>query len=221
MLILSFSAIADSKMSVDLSIDKLNYHKPNKGIGEAGVLIFKTANVNNNGIVLNVTNANDYFNSQIFIRPTFLGFVTQFGNYGFPLSPDTFFNTLNQAELLNSKLVLDDNQLNLSGEAFSFVDNSNNVKLKTFRLYCQSAANFEGKPNIDVPTGDIMTNCFNFLTLNGNYIPNNDMASVEYTAIDKNEKTFIQAQVKSFDLRKSEIKLNLVTTKTVDRKSVV
>ncbi|MDD4976670.1 MAG: hypothetical protein PHY93_20110 [Bacteriovorax sp.] len=213
--IFSFTAFADTKLSVDVSIDKLTFQKPPKGVGKAGILIFKTANVNNNGIVLNINNVNNYFDSQIFVRPTFLGFTTQFGNYGFALEAGSIINSLNQTELQNSKLVLDDNQLNLSGEYFSFINPDSSVKLKTFRLYCQSMVNTGANSNIDTPSNDMTANCFNFLTLNGNYAPNNEAASLEYEGIDKGEKTYLQAQIKSFDLRKNQINANLISAKSV------
>ena len=131
---LSLSAIANTKLSIDLSIDKLNFQKPQKGVGKAGNLIFKSANVNNSGVVLNINNVNNYFDSEIFVRPTFLGFTTQFGNFGFPLEANSVINKLNKTELQNSKLIFDDNQLNLSGEYFSFFNIDSNVKLKKFRL---------------------------------------------------------------------------------------
>jgi hypothetical protein len=217
--IFSFTAMADTKLSVDVSIDKLIFQKPPKGVGKAGILVFKTANVNNNGIVLNINNVNNYFDSQIFVRPTFLGFTTQFGNYGFALEANSIINSLNQTELQNSKLVLDDNQLNLSGEYFSFINPDSSLKLKTFRLYCQSMASTVTDSNLDAPSSDMMANCFNFLTLNGNYAPSNEAASLEYEAIDKGEKTFLQAQIKSFDLRKNQINANLISAKSVSNDS--
>lgn len=217
--IFSFTTLAATKLSVDLSIDKLNFQKPPKGVGKAGVLIFKTANVNNNGVVLNINNVKNYFDSQIFVRPTFLGFTTEFGDYGFPLEADSVINSLEQTELLNSKLVLDDNQLNLSGESFNFINTDSSVKLKTFRLYCQSMTSAEPIAKDDAPSSDMMANCFNFLTLNGNYAPNNEAALLTYEGIDKGEKTFLQAQIRSFDLRKNQINANLMSAKSVSNDS--
>lgn len=215
----SIASIAESKFSVDLTIDKLNFQKPEKGVGKAGILIFKSANVNNNGIVLNINNVNNYFDSQIFVRPTFLGFTTQFGNYGFDLDAKSLLNNLNQTEMLNSKLILDANQLNISGEYFSFINPDSSVKLNKFRLYCQSLANLDPNTTAEAPSTDMMANCFNFLTLNGNYAPNNEFATLEYEGIDKGEKTFMQAQVRSFDLRKTQLSANLSTAKFVSNDS--
>lgn len=205
---------AETKLSVDVSIDSLNFQKPPKGVGKAGNLIFKSANVNNNGIVLNINNVNNYFDSQIFVRPTFLGFTTQFGNYGFALEADSIINSLHQTELKNSKLILDDNQLNLAGEYFSFINPSANVKLKTFRLYCQSLLSSIASENI-APNDDLVANCFNFLTLNGNYAPNNESALLEYVGVDKGDKTFLKTSVRSFDLRKNQINANLISLQSV------
>lgn len=217
-MIFSFGAFAESKLSVDLTLDKLQFQKPPKGVGRAGTLIFKSANVNNNGIVLNLTNVNNYFDSQIFIRPTFLGFTTQFGNYGFPLEDGNVFNDINYTELQNSKLILDDNQLNLAGEYFTFMSSDTSVKLNNFRLYCQSLAAIAATENpLDPPTNEMIKNCFSFLTLNGSYLPNNEFANLEYEGVNKTngEKIFVKTSVRSFDLRKNQINANLANTKTV------
>ena len=215
---LSVSAIAESKISVDVGIDKLTYVKPPKGVGKAGILIFKNANVTNNGIVLNVNNVNNYFDSEIFVRPTFLGFTTQFGNYGFAIDEKSIINSLNQTELQNSKLVLDDDQLNLSGEYFSFINPGLSVKVKNFRLYCQSMAS---SGMVDAPSNDMMKNCFNFLTLNGSYTQNNQAAFLEYEGFDKGDKMLAQVNVRSFDLRKNQINANLLSVKTVSNDSYI
>ncbi len=217
-ILFTHTAHADNKLSVDVSIDQLTFQKPTKGVGKAGVLIFKSANVNNNGIILNINNVNNYFDSQIFVRPTFLGFTTQFGNYGFSLEADSIINSLNQTELKNSKLVLDDNQLNLSGEFFSFINPDSSVKLKTFRLYCQSSLSSASAENtVDAPSNNMMENCFQFLTLNGSFAPNNEAAILQYEGIDKTngDKNFLEAKVKSFDLRKNQINANLISLKSV------
>ena len=208
----SFSTIADSKLSIDLAIDKLFFQRPPKGVGKAGTLIFTHANVDNNGILLNINNVNNYFDSQIFLRPTFLGFNTQFGNYGFALDDKSFFNSLNQTELQNSKIILDDNQLNLSGEYFTYISPESSIKLKTFRLYCQSPL---PDPGSDPTTNSMMTNCFNFLTFNGNFAPNNQSASLLYEGVNNGDKMLIKAQVKSLDIRKTEMNLNVISANTI------
>ncbi len=220
--IFSLGAMAENKLSVDLTLDKLQFQKPPKGVGRAGTLIFKTANVNNNGIVLNLTNVNNYFDSQIFVRPTFLGFTTQFGNYGFALEEGNVFNNINYTELQNSKLVLDDNQLNLSGEYFNFISPDASVKLNNFRLYCQSlAALTPASYTLDTPGSEMIKNCFSFLTLNGSYVPNNEFATLEYEGINKvnGDKFFVKTNVRSFDLRKNQINANLVNTRSVSNDS--
>lgn len=221
-LLISGASFAETKLSLDVVIDKLQFQKPPKGVGKAGILVFKSANVNNNGILLNINNVNNLFDSQIFVRPTFLGFTTQFGNYGLTLEADSLINAVNQTELQNSKLILDDNQLNISGEFLSFLNTDSSVKLKTFRLYCQSLADLEASAtSTDSTANDMIKNCYSFLTLNGNFAPNNEVASLEYEGIDKvsGDKTFLQADIRSFDLRKNRINANLKSAKTISNDS--
>jgi hypothetical protein len=210
-ILFSLNCFAETKFSVDVSIDKLIFQKPLKGVGKAGTLNFKTANISNNGIVLNVDNVNKYFDSQIFIRPTFLGFTTQFGNYGFTIEDASALNLINKTELQNAKLLLDDYQLNLSGQFFSATNADSSVKLKNFLLYCQNSGMMpaDGAKLIDAPSADILKNCFSFLTLNGSYIPLSTGAEIEYEAVKNNEKIFLQSQVRSFDLRKNLINADL------------
>lgn len=215
--IFSLTVFAETKFSVDVSIDKLTFQKPAKGIGKAGILNFKSANMINNGIVLNVNNVNNYFDSQIFVRPTFLGFTTQFGNFGFALEDVSVLNQINQTELQNAKLILDDYQLNLSGQFFSVTNKDSSVKLKNFLLYCQGngVAPLDVNQATESPSTDIIKNCFSFMTLNGSYIPLNPSAQIEYEGVENNDKTFMQSEVRSFDLRKTLINADLVNAKIV------
>lgn len=222
------SVFAETKLTVDITIDKVQFQKPPKGVGRAGTLIFKSANVNNNGIVLNINNVNNYFDSQIFVRPTFLGFTTQFGNYGFALEADSIINSVVNTEMINSKLLFDDAQLNLSGESLNFMNTDASIKLAKFRLYCQNtgapAPALDSLPGTtEAPSNDMMKSCLNFLTLNGNYMPGNESAALEYEGVDlkTGEKTFVQTKVKSLDLRKTEINASLLATKSVSNDSYV
>lgn len=217
LLIFSLTAFAETKFSVDVSIDKLTFQKPAKGVGKAGILNFKSANVINNGIVLNVNNVNNYFDSQIFVRPTFLGFTTQFGNFGFALEDVSVLNQINQTELQNAKLILDDYQLNLSGQFFSATNVDSSVKLKNFLLYCQGngVAPLDTNLVAESPSTDIIKNCFSFMTLNGSYLPLNPLAQIEYEGVKNKDKTYMQSEVRSFDLRKTLINADLASAKIV------
>lgn len=221
--LVSFCTFAESKMTVDLTIDKLQFQRPPKGVGRAGNLIFKTANVNNNGIVLNINNVNNYFDSQIFVRPTFLGFTTQFGNYGFTLEQDSLLNSIVSTELINSKLIFDDVQLNLAGESLAFMNIDTSIKLAKFRLYCQNSGAPAPQVTVDAPSSDMMKSCLNFLSLNGNYAPGNESAALAYESVDAKtgDKTFLQANVRSFDLRKTEINASLLNAKSVSNDNYI
>lgn len=216
--LLAISAYAEEpKTSFDVTIDKLNFVRPIKGVGKAGTLVFKSASVLNNGIVLNVNNVNNYFDSQIFVRPTFLGFTTQFGNFGFGIEESNMINTVKQTDLTNAKFIMDDNQLALSGESMNFVNVDSSVRLKGFRLYCQN--NTLAVKETGAIQTDILSSCFSFMTLNGTYQPGNELAELEYEGIDGADKTFIKAKVRSFDIRPNEILANLPTATTVSNDS--
>ncbi len=202
---------AESKISMDLNVDRLSFVKPIRGVGKAGSMVFKYANIINNGIVLNVNNVNDLFDSQIFIRPTFMGFTTQFGSYGFNIEEGSVLSNLQQSDLQNAKIVLDDLQLNLAGQSFSFLIPGISVKVANFRLYCQNVNQVNA---LAEPTSDLFKNCFNFLTLNGSYLLNKDSASLIFEGEDHGDKIFIDTKVRSFDLRKNQINVSLLETKT-------
>lgn len=210
------SVQAQEKMSFDVTIDKLNYTRPLKGVGRAGNLVFKTASVFNNGIVLNVNNINNYFDSQIFVRPTFLGFTTQFGNFGFGIEENSVINTIKQTDLLNAKFIMDENQLTLSGESMDFMNEDSSVKLKAFRLYCQNNSLLKSAGSAQA---DVLSSCFSFMTLNGTYQPGNEQAVLEYEGVDGVDKTYIKAKVKSFDIRRNEILVQLPSVTTVSNDS--
>lgn len=214
----SNQVFAEDKMSFDVSIDKLNFVKPVKGVGKAGTLIFKSASFFNNGIVLNVNNVNNYFDSQIFVRPTFLGFTTQFGNFGFGIEENSLISNVLQTELVNSKVIMDDNQLTLSGEYMYFVNEESTLKLKSFRLYCQNNSLTKATNPTQTQT-DVMNSCFKFMTLNGTYQPGNETAQLEFEGVEGEDKTFIKASVNSLDIRQNEILANFPAITTVSNDS--
>ena len=211
-LIFSSTLYAENKLSADLVIDDLKFQRPPKGIGKAGTLIFKSANVNNNGIILNLNNVNNFFDSQIFLRPTFIGFTTQFGNYGFTLEENNMLASIQTMQLQNSNFILDDNQLNLSGEHLKFVNIDTDLLLKKFRLYCQTSA-----------TTDLVTGCLNYLTLNGTNTAENVHALLEYKGINlkTGDKTNLQAKVKTVDIRKNNISMTMSALKSVSNDSYI
>ena len=211
-IICSFSSIADSKLSIDLAIDKLFFQRPPKGVGKAGTLIFTHANVNNNGILLNINNVNNYFDSQIFIRPTFLGFNTQFGNYGFALDDKSFFNSLNQTELQNSKIILDDNQLNLSGEYFTYnIISANTVSNDTYFINASNldlnCAKDEDLKTLDVPK--IKKACLNRLNL----------APLKVNMIDKVSNSAFNLDIKNIAIKDKIVYMALNNGSLSDKSS--
>lgn len=202
----------ETKLSAELVIDDLQFQRPVKGVGRAGTLIFKSANVNNNGIILNLTNVNKFFDSQIFLRPTFLGFTTQFGNYGFTLEENNLFSPVKTMQLQNSNFILDDNQLNLSGEHLKFVNTDTDVMLKNFRLYCQSSV-----------ATDMVTSCLNYLTLNGTNTPENVYATLDYKGVNlvTGDKTELLAKVRTIDIRKTNLSMSMTGLKSVSNDSYI
>lgn len=204
--------MAETKLSADLIIDDLQFERPVKGVGRAGTLIFKSANINNNGIILNLTNVNKIFDSQIFLRPTFLGFTTQFGNYGFTLEESSTLAAIKTIQLQNSNFILDDNQLNLSGEHLKFVNTDTNLLLKKFRLYCQSSVN-----------NDLVTSCLNYLTLNGTNTAENVYAAIDYKGVNlvTGDKTELLAKVKTVDIRKTNLSISMNGLKSVSNDSYI
>lgn len=211
--------MAKNNLSADLIVDDLQFQKPDQGVGQAGTLVFKSAKVNSNGMVLNLTNVNKIFDSQIFLRPTFLGFTTPVGDFGLPLEENSIFTSIQSMQLHNSNLILDDNQLNLSGERFNFVNTDTDVLLKNFRLYCQNTT-LEALDEGTV-SPSMINNCLNYLTLNGTSTPENVFADLEYKGVDlkTGDKTSVQAKVKSFDIRKNSLAMNLTAPKSVSNDS--
>lgn len=201
------------KFLLDAFIDKLQFLKPTRGVGKAGTFIFKSVNFNNNGIVLDLTNINNMFDSQIFIRPTFLGFTTPVGSYGFELAPGSFLGNVEQADLVNSKVIVDESQFNLAGEHLSYFTLASKIKLKKFRIYCQKELNASRRAK-----ASSIEDCLNFLTVNGNYEFNsaNEAATLEYEGTNNitGERNLIETEIKNFDLRKNELMLSLKKIKS-------
>lgn len=219
-LLFSLTAIADNKFSVEMTVDQLKYEKPIKGIGKAGILNFEFANINNNGIVLNINNANKYFNSQIFVRPTFLGFTTEFGNYGVAIEETSVLNQVAKTELQTAKLILDDSQLSLFGKYFSFMIPDTSVKLKNFLLYCQGNG-VAASGITDNSSVDLTKSCFNFMSLNGVSLLESSIPEIEYEGITTTDKVFLKSSVKNFNMTKKQITAELPVAKIVSNDSFI
>lgn len=220
-LVVSSSVMAKNNLSADVVIDDLQFQKPDQGVGSAGSLIFKSAKVNSNGMTVNLSNVNKIFDSQIFVRPTFLGFTTQFGDFGLTLEESNPLNSVQSMQLHNSNLLLDDNQMNLSGELFKFVNTDADVLLKNFRLYCQNST-LEILEDGSTPSpADVITKCLNYLTLNGASTPTNVYSDLEYKGVDlkTGDKMSVQTKVKSFDVRKDSLAMSLLAPKSVSNDS--
>lgn len=219
-LVVSSNVMAQNNLSADVTVDDLQFKKPDQGVGAAGTLIFKSAKVNGGGMVVNLSNVNKIFDSQIFLRPTFLGFTTQFGDFGLTLEENNILTSVQTMQIHNSNLILDDNQMNLSGELFRFVNTDADMQLKNFRLYCQNTA-LEALEDGSVPPSSMINNCLNYLTLNGTSAPGNVYSDLEYKGVDlkTGDKMNVQAKVKSFDIRKTSLAMNLTTPKSVSNDS--
>ena len=219
-LVVSSNVMAKNNLSAEVVIDDLQFQKPDQGVGSAGSLVFKSAKVNNSGMAININNVNKIFDSKIFMRPTFLGFTTQFGDFGLTLEENNPLTSVQSMQIHNSNLILDDNQLNLSGEHFKFINTDADVQLKNFRLYCQNIIS-ESQDEEGAPPSNIITNCLNYLTLNGTSTPENVFSDLEYIGVDikTGDKMSVQAKVKSFDIRKNSLAMNLTAPKTVSNDS--
>lgn len=219
-LVVSSNVMAQNKLTAEVSIEDLQFKKPDQGTGSAGAMIFKSAKVNGNGMVINLNNVNKIFDSQIFVRPTFLGFTTQFGDFGLTLEENNIMTAVREMQIHNSNLILDDNQMNLSGEYFKFINTDADVLLKNFRLYCQNSP-LVALDDGTSPPSDLVTNCLNYLTLNGASTAGNVYSDLEYKGVDlkTGDKTNVLAKVKSFDIRKNSLALNLLTPKSVSNDS--
>lgn len=219
-LVVSSNVMAQNNLTADVVIDDLQFKKPDQGVGPAGTLIFKSAKVNGNGMVVNLSNVNKIFDSQIFFRPTFLGFTTQFGDFGLTLEENNILTSVQEMQIHNSNFILDENQLNLSGEHFKFVNADADMQLKNFRLYCQNTT-LETLEDGSTPPSDIIRNCLGHLTLNGSSTPGNIYSDLEYKGVDLKtaDQMSVQAKVKFFDIRKNSLSMNLVTPKSVSNDS--
>lgn len=205
---------ASKKFAMDISFEKLNYTKPNQGIGRAGSLIFKSASMVNDDLVLNITNVNNMFDSQIFVRPTFIGATTQFGNFGTNVEESNLLNTILKADLEDANVLFDENQVNFSGKLLNFSNATTTAKLEMFRVYCQNSI----VASTESQTPDVMKTCLNFLTLNGSFSATNPTANVEYVmklGENLSDKLYVQSKIRSFDIRKTQISLDIPSITTV------
>jgi hypothetical protein len=208
--LISSIAFAASNFGIDMNVEKVVYNKPKNKIGKAGSLVFKSAKIYNDGITMDINNLNNMFNSQLFIRPNFLGFTTQFGNFGYAIDGNSALKEINQSALDNSQISMDDYQMNFSGENFLIGTDKIKLRMQKYRIYCQGtpASNLVDETTEVKASGsfDIVKNCLNFSTINGAYNNTNQVADVDFESFES--KAQMKFKMKKVELRSKTLKID-------------
>ncbi len=146
--------------SIEIDIKDMKYKKPNRGVGFAGELKFTKVNMYRDGMVLALDNKGEIFNSQIFVRPTFIGFKSPYTSVGFAME-EGGLSDIDSGGLKNSRIVINDRYFSFSGEEFTYKDKTTDLLLKGFRYYCSSHDKYEAGS-----TEGIIAGCLTDSTLN-------------------------------------------------------
>lgn len=200
-LLLSSSVLAkDPKDSIEISIKDLSFTMPKNGKGIAGDLNFSRVNMFRDGMVLALDNQKEIFNSKIFIRPTFIGFKSDYTSIGFKISKDAFAE-VNKTTLINSKITMNETYFNFSGERFHLNTKNSKLDLKGFRYYC------DAHPELDSTSGEgIIAGCLKNSTFNS--LNKNEDANADYIyqrSGDKESSIKVNTALKQLELKEDKI----------------
>jgi hypothetical protein len=203
------SAFAVTSNSVEIDIKELEYNRPNRGIGFAGDLKFTKVNMFRDGMVLALDNKDSHFDSQIFVRPTFIGIKSPVLQLGFSLENE-ILASIERATLDKSRVVINDRYFIFSADEFNYKDDSTTLTLNDFRFFCSSHESYQAG-SIE----GIIAGCLTDSNVNAKKEGGTSSATVVYkSGPDETSKGMkLEGNVKSMEVSSNNIKAKLEKAK--------
>jgi len=202
----SASVNAAPSNSIEIDIKEMKYQKPNRGVGFAGDLKFTKVNMFRDGMVLALDNKGEIFNSQIFVRPTFIGFKSPYTSVGFAMEEGAMAD-IESASLKDSRVVINDKYFSFAGELFKYKDKTTDLELSGFRYFCSSHEKYEAG-SVD----GIIAGCLTDSALNAKVEGGLSGAKIVYNAspeTPEDEEIRFQGDIKSVKVLSESITAQL------------
>tara|TARA_Y100000590_G_scaffold469529_1_gene657737 strand:- start:188345 stop:190339 length:1995 start_codon:yes stop_codon:yes gene_type:complete len=128
----------DFQDKVDIEIDSLDFVRPENGIGNSGTFKFRKFHVQNPKFSIFVGNENSLFDSNIFIKGSLVGIKGPQTRFAYDLDEINadYLHSFKYAKVRNTKLLMDKEGINFSGEYYKIRKPESILELQNFIWNC-------------------------------------------------------------------------------------
>lgn len=195
-----------SNDSIDMDIETLTYNRPKSGIGISGELVFNSLDFYRGGMYLQLNNKNTIFNSNIFIRPGFVGFTGPHTSLGFSVEEDSPLKTLQKMTMKKSQILINDRFFQLAGAGFTYQDLTTEIKLENFGYYCKGHPNYNSTDAEGIIAGCLL---YSKVSPSKEKKKKGEVLNLYYKSTDKTGSTILSGKVKEIEIKSDNIHMNI------------
>lgn len=200
------AAIKKSNNSIDMEIESLDYTRPKSGIGISGELLFKSLVFFRDGLYLQLNNKDTIFDSDIFIRPGFVGFTGPYTSLGYNIEDDSPLKDLQKLTIAKSKILINDRFFRLSGKNFTYKDKEAQLTLENYGYHCKGHPDYNSTDADGIIAGCLTNSKVTPLTSKKN---SNTTLNLSYIGTDKDGETKLDGKVKKIEIKKKKLLMDI------------
>lgn len=172
----------DAKYKVDIVVDSLDFIRPESGKGRAGTFQFQKFHFNSANSSIFLENNNNIFDSTVYIKDKFIGIKgpnTRF-SYNLAQVDAEYLHTFYWAKIKSTRLLMDDEQIKLSGEYYQIRKPKTILKLENFTWDCDRHPDY-----MENNSKGFLAGCLNMASI----LPINDSNAIDvsYKFIEENK----------------------------------
>ena len=209
-LVFSISFQVKSQQTINASILKMTFSPPRDLIGNAGNMIFNKIRIIRSDMMIILENADDVFNSEIFLRKNFLGFKGKYHSFGFFIEDSSFLENIVESKVENATININDQRLSFTSEYFNFISPDTNLSLSNAGIFCLKDL------NIDDEINSLIFGCLN--AANFSRAVMDESATIE-VSLKNNEQMssniYIYGILNNLEITESEINLQTGESKLI------
>lgn len=201
---------ADAKYKVDIVVDSLDFIRPESGKGRAGTFQFEKFYFSSANSSIFLENNSNIFDSTVYIKDKFIGIKgpnTRF-SYNLAQVDAEYLHTFYWAKIKSTRLLMDDEQVKLSGEYYQIRKPKTVLKLENFTWDCDRHPDY-----MENNSKGFLAGCLNMASI----MPINDSSAIdvsyEFMEENKSDKGIL------FDSSITEVQMNKTSFKGLTNES--
>ncbi len=145
----------DFQDKIDIEIDSLDFVRPESGVGKSGTFKFKKFHVQNPKFSIFVGNENSIFDSNIYIKGSLVGIKGPQTRISYDLDKmdADYLHSFKYAKVSNTKLLMDNQGINLSGEYYKIRKPESILELQNFIWNCDRNSKYLSNDSVGFLSG--------------------------------------------------------------------